>query len=151
MRQLQRSLLMVLIGLSSMVIMQSGHASSLCQGKFANPITDVCWSCLFPITIGDVAVLSGDQKDTSNPSFPICTCPIAPVGVRIGISVGFWEPIALVDVTRHPYCMVNLGGLQLTQGRFGADGYVGSSDSAQGTVFIMFIGTNSRCYFGLMY
>ena len=110
-------------------------AGSLCHGKFANPLTDVCWSCLFPITIGDVSVVSGDQKDTTNPSMPICTCPMVPVGTRIGISTGYWEPMALVDVTRHPYCMVNLGGLQLTQGQFGADGYVGSSDSAQGDSF----------------
>lgn len=125
----------MVIAVISILFLKVTYAGNLCQGKFANPITDVCWSCLFPITIGDIAVISGDQKDTSNPSFPICTCPIVPVGVRIGISTGFWEPMALVDVTRHPYCMVNLGGLQLAQGQLGADGYIGSSDSAQGDSF----------------
>ena len=33
-----------------------------------------------------------------------------------GISVGFWEPVRLVDITRTPYCMTNLGGLQLGSG-----------------------------------
>jgi conjugal transfer pilus assembly protein TraU len=113
----------------------SVSAGGLCHGKFANPLTDVCWSCLFPITIGNVPIVSSDQNDTANPSLPICTCPIVPAGVRIGITTGYWEPIALVDVTRHPYCMVNLGGLQLTKGQFGADGYVGSSDSTQGDSF----------------
>ena len=23
-----------------------------CTGKFVNPITDICWSCLFPLSIG---------------------------------------------------------------------------------------------------
>ena len=23
-----------------------------CEGRFVNPITDVCWSCLFPLTLG---------------------------------------------------------------------------------------------------
>src|SRR5262249_26185087 len=30
-----------------------------------------------------------------------------------GISIGFWEPVRLVDGTRKPFCMVNLGGIQL--------------------------------------
>ncbi|MEI6096142.1 MAG: conjugal transfer protein TraU, partial [Gammaproteobacteria bacterium] len=28
------------------------QASSACKGHFINPITDVCWNCLFPLTIG---------------------------------------------------------------------------------------------------
>lgn len=112
-----------------------GANANLCHGKFANPLTDVCWNCLFPITIGDAKVLSGSQPDTSNPSSPICTCPLAPIGVRIGISTGYWEPMALVDVTRHPYCMVNLGGLQLTQGAFGADGEVESNGTGENGSF----------------
>jgi conjugal transfer pilus assembly protein TraU len=30
-----------------------------CTGSFVNPITDICWSCLFPISVGgpqDLAV-----------------------------------------------------------------------------------------------
>lgn len=111
------------------------HAGSLCHGKFANPLTDVCWSCLFPISIGSVHVFSGGQSDTTNPSLPLCTCPMVPTGIRIGISLGYWEPIALVDVTRHPYCMVNLGGLQLTQGGFGREGEVDDSTPSQSGSF----------------
>lgn len=59
-------------------------------------------------------VVSSSVPDTDNPSSPICACgtPIP----RIGITTGFWEPIALVDVTRTPYCMVNLGGVQFDMG-----------------------------------
>ena len=27
-------------------------ADALCEGNFVNPITDICWDCLFPMTIG---------------------------------------------------------------------------------------------------
>ena len=28
------------------------HADPSCKGKWANPITDICWSCMFPMTLG---------------------------------------------------------------------------------------------------
>ena len=124
----------LIFSIIAVIYSMSGHASGVCQGKFANPITDVCWSCLFPITIGNAPVFAGSQPDTINPSSPVCSCPL-PIGVRVGISTGYWEPVALVDVTRHPYCMVNLGGVQLASGQFGADGAVGDSDPTQGSSF----------------
>jgi conjugal transfer pilus assembly protein TraU len=113
----------------------SSLAGGVCHGKFANPLTDVCWSCLFPISIGSISVFGEGQPDTTNPSSPICICPMVPTGVRIGISLGYWEPVALVDVTRTPYCMVNLGGLQLATGAYGASGGVATQDPAHGGSF----------------
>lgn len=89
-----------------------------CVGKFVNPFTDVCWSCVFPITIGNIKIYSGGREDTSNPSNPICICPRQIGGITVplpGISVGFWEPVRLADVTRTPYCMVGLAGLSLSK------------------------------------
>lgn len=84
------------------------QAKATCVGKFPNPITDICWSCIFPITFAGVKISSGE--DTPSPQQPICFCKDPP---RVGIPVSFWEPVRLADVTRTPYCMVNLGGLQL--------------------------------------
>ena len=86
------------------------QANAKCTGRFVNPITDICWSCLFPITIGGFKV-SPNGEDTPNSKQIICTCgtPIP----RIGIPISFWEPVRLIDVTRTPYCLVNIGGLQL--------------------------------------
>ena len=95
----------------------SSHAST-CQGRFVNPISDVCWSCLLPISIGGFSIGKGSspkKRDTKNPASPLCLCTKANVPIP-GISIGFWEPVRLVDVTRTPYCMVNLGGLQLSSG-----------------------------------
>jgi conjugal transfer pilus assembly protein TraU len=34
----------------------------------------------------------------------------------MGLSIGYWEPARLVDITRHPFCFVNLGGMSLSFG-----------------------------------
>lgn len=82
------------------------HASQ-CKGHFVNPITDICWDCLFPLTIGSSEVVKSQYPDTKNPGNPICSCPNKLQ--LLGVTIGYWEPFALVDVTRKPYCMVNLG------------------------------------------
>ena len=45
-----------------------------CVGKFVNPITDICWSCIFPIKIGNIPIYSGGREDTNNPSTIPCLC-----------------------------------------------------------------------------
>nr|QUN01815.1 IncF plasmid conjugative transfer pilus assembly protein TraU [Escherichia coli] len=42
------------------------------------------------------------QLDTANPSTPIQICPAPPLFRRIGLAIGYWEPMALTDVTRSP-------------------------------------------------
>lgn len=97
-----------------------------CTGHFVNPIKDICWKCLFPLSIGNIPILAGpklnpnDLKpliDTINSSGAKITSPITmcPSG-RIGLNIGYWEPIALVDITDNPYCFVNLGGMKLNLG-----------------------------------
>lgn len=94
-------------------ISQTSYAS--CHGRFINPITDICWSCILPISIGGFNIGKGNtpsKRDTKNPSSPICLCTKNNIPIP-GIAVGFWEPVRLVDVTQTPYCMTLLGGLKL--------------------------------------
>jgi conjugal transfer pilus assembly protein TraU len=91
-----------------------------CTGKMFNPITDVCWDCIFPISIGAIPIHGLHKRhDTANPTSPICFCPqcvkiIKGVPVPMpGLAIGYWEPIRTVDVTTKPYCLTSLGGLQL--------------------------------------
>ncbi|EKE08834.1 MAG: hypothetical protein ACD_16C00248G0016 [uncultured bacterium] len=95
--------------------------SKACSGRFVNPLTEICWSCLFPLSIGATKVSSGGgREDTPNPSQIPCFCPRPPWPTPVpGIPIGFWEPARLVDVTRTPYCMVNMGGMQLTKSQIG--------------------------------
>lgn len=97
-------------------------AEGKCVGKFVNPVTDICWSCIFPISIGGMKIKSGSSRhDTDNPSNIICGCIKAGLPVP-GISIGFWEPIRLIDITRNAMCLVNMGGIDLgydrSQGAF---------------------------------
>ena len=88
-----------------------------CQGRFVNPLTDICWSCLFPMTIGGANVSGGGFEDTPNPSGFMCLCPRPPLNLPTpGVPVSFWEPARLVDVTRTPYCLINMGGIQMAGG-----------------------------------
>lgn len=85
-----------------------------CTGRFVNPVTDICWSCLFPLSVGGLDLFPGKRPDPKNPSSPICACS-TPVP-RIGIAMGFWEPVRLADVTAKPWCFVNLGGKTISPG-----------------------------------
>ena len=80
------------------------------EGKFINPFTDVCWECLFPITISGMNV-TPDKKDLTDYSTHFCICKGIPP--KIGIPLTFWEPLYLVDVTRHAYKLMGLGGISV--------------------------------------
>ncbi len=107
-----------------------------CKGHFVNPITDICWECLLPISIGKVPVVPSSKSDTTNPSSPIEVCPMS-VGYRVGLNIGFWEPFALTDVTPTPYCLVNLGGVKLSISHVGQGGKeVGNPDSTSSFYYV---------------
>ncbi|EFT4510581.1 conjugal transfer pilus assembly protein TraU [Salmonella enterica subsp. enterica serovar Stanley] len=97
------------------LILLAGHVPTVsadpsCESRFVNPITDICWSCLFPLSLGSTKVSQGKLPDTANPSMPLQFCPAPPpIFKRPGLAIGYWEPMALTDVTRSPGCMVNLG------------------------------------------
>jgi conjugal transfer pilus assembly protein TraU len=69
--------------------------SLTCTGRFPNPITDICWSCILPITLGGTTLANLDgQEDIANPSSPVCSCGVNPT---VGLSIGFWEPARHVE------------------------------------------------------
>lgn len=113
------------IRLALVSLLLLSEVQSKCAGKFVNPISDICWSCLFPITIGGLPIVSG-AEDTDNPNMPICLCG-RPVP-RAGLPISFWEPVRLIDVTRSKFCLVNMGGIQL-----GGDSVRGHGNVSSGT------------------
>ena len=95
---------------SFLFISASAQASGpSCKSAFINPITDICWSCMLPITLGSIPVAPSPYPDTPNPTSPISFCPKPPPILIPGLNIGFWEPFNLVDVTRVPWCMVSMG------------------------------------------
>lgn len=91
-----------------------GEGNSSCSGRFVNPLTDICWKCIFPLRIAGFTVMKGSVADPQTVKKPICFCKKPPIPVPMpGIPISFWEPARLVDVTRTPFCLVNLGGLKI--------------------------------------
>jgi conjugal transfer pilus assembly protein TraU len=124
--------------LSIAIYSQTYAAVGTCKGRFVNPITDISWASIFPMTIGKVPVIPNalGLPDTPNPSSPIVACELPPpLFMRIGITIGYWEPYALTDVTRIPYCMVNMGfemPLGLNMQQIGGDATGGTEVSSAG-------------------
>ena len=123
-----RHWLLPVVFLASLIATLPANAagSNAGDGRWVNPISDVCWKCLFPMTLGSIQLASGPQPDTNNPASPIQICPMG-ILYRIGLAIGFWEPMAMTDVTREPGVMVNMGGFKIDLGRTGT-GTAGQSD-----------------------
>lgn len=99
------------------LVFASAPAHAICNSKFINPMTEICWSCIFPLSVGSMQISPGvSRPDPSNPASPFCFCgtPIP----RVGLAIGLWEPARLVDVANEPGCFVNLG-FSLNLGIFG--------------------------------
>lgn len=113
----------------------SFNVNASCVGKMVNPITDICWSCLFPVTMGPISVKMDNRRDTKNTSKVLCACPKERQGIMKavpGIPLGFWEPARLIDVTRTPYCMVSMGfKMPASSNRRGTVASKGSHDSSR--------------------
>jgi conjugal transfer pilus assembly protein TraU len=82
-----------------LLLLAAGHraprpalATPTCTGRFANPITDICWRCMLPIRFGGLDLLSMGQEDTPNPGgSPLCACPVAVAGRFQGEFLGAGE------------------------------------------------------------
>lgn len=110
---------LVIISLCAILLIYSPKsmaASATCNGKFANPVTDYCWSCVFPIKIAGMSLIGSGQLDKPSGTGATCSCN-GPSGTildgKIGVSSSFWEPITMVDVVRKPFCLAGLGGVDL--------------------------------------
>jgi conjugal transfer pilus assembly protein TraU len=113
----------VLIRLLFLFLILSRLAFS--EGKWVNPLTDICWDCLFPITLGGVNVTPGKGSPDIDKK-AICFCKGTPP--KVGIPISFWEPARLVDVTRHAYTLVGLGGIKVGKESVKNRGTVGILD-----------------------
>lgn len=89
-----------------------------CEGRYPNPLTDVCWLCIFPINIGGIPITAPNQRDNRDPSPPlICSCPAPPpIFIRYGVGISFWEPARVSEVVRQPFCSPTLNGIVLGNG-----------------------------------
>jgi conjugal transfer pilus assembly protein TraU len=74
------------------------------EGKYLNPVTDICWKCLFPLHIGGIEVFEEKETEYSGDLLEQikkwgCFCGPS----HFGIPLSFWEPAMIVEVTPTPY------------------------------------------------
>ena len=99
----------------------------------AKLITDICWSCLFPIRLMGVVQLGAGNVPPDSTDQAICFCD-GELGIPdIGFTVGMWAPARLIEIVRKPYCSPSLGGVTLNESfrlwgmKDGADGQSSSN------------------------
>ncbi len=76
-------------------------------------ITDICWSCIFPIRVAGIPISGGGGSfpDEAVRS-PVCVCDDN-LGVPMpGITTSMWEPYRLVEFQRMPGCSSVLNGIK---------------------------------------
>lgn len=86
----------------------------VCRGKFPNLINDICYDCMFPVTLAGNSLdfgTDGDDYDSGVGSSPGCVCLAS---AAAGVKLSFWEPSFMVDVTNKPGCMPLLGGVDIS-------------------------------------
>lgn len=88
-------------------------------------ITDVCWTCVFPIRVAGVPISpgGGDVPDGAADS-PLCVCDDNQGVPRPGITTSMWEPARLIEFQRVPGCSSVLNGIRfpfdrMNQGDYG--------------------------------
>jgi len=102
------NILLMVIVIISVNLPSKGMA--VCRGSFINPISDICWQCMFPLSIGGVKLLQNEIKpdlDMGTES-AICVCKNGTSFV-LGLSVGFFEPARIIETVKDPYCFTILG------------------------------------------
>lgn len=122
-----------------------------CKGSFIDLIKDIRWEGIFPIQLAGVpAKMSitdpaskGLETDPDRMRSIICVCREG-LRLRFGITVSFWEPSRMIEITKIPYCFPTLGmkisepkkgallksvgkGYSTTQGKSGERGGSGNS------------------------
>ncbi|MHB1141417.1 MAG: TraU family protein [Sulfuricaulis sp.] len=92
-------------------------------------ITDLCWSCMFPIRVAGVS-LGGDPSNVPSgaASGSMCVCDDALGVPHPGFIVSMWEPAKLIELVRAPGCSATLGGIKLPLTDWRQQGTSGAGD-----------------------
>lgn len=127
------------VALCAVSLLLPSIANAVCVGKWANPVTEFCWSCMLPLKMSGATILTMGQEDNqSGVADPICFCADPKSGIpKIGMTVSFWEPIRMVDVTTKPFCMVGMGGVEVPMpgGGKGAGAQYAQSDNTKSSTY----------------
>ena len=91
-----------------LILNVNSYACEEDKKALANIVSDLCYECIFPITISGITLIQGPMDDPSSSSRdPLCICtdPFP----RIGIPISYFEPSRLIEVVSEPYCFPSFG------------------------------------------
>ncbi|MBY7933076.1 conjugal transfer pilus assembly protein TraU [Vibrio furnissii] len=96
--------------ISAIPFFSSAASGITCGSNMVNPVSDMCWSCFFPIRIGSTTIFDTGLPDSQTEGAVVGSCPAPPpVFWRYGVNVSYWEPYTLADVVKEPWCMESMG------------------------------------------
>ncbi|MEW6487341.1 MAG: TraU family protein, partial [Thermodesulfobacteriota bacterium] len=102
-----------LLGWACLALVLVLSATPARAGRPLNPVADIAWQEIFPISIAGIEIRGNDSSSPSGfsaISSPVCTCPAPPpVFVRVGIPVGLWEPARLIETVKDAGYFPSLG------------------------------------------
>lgn len=108
------------VGLALALLVGATSANAIglavCDGKTLNPMSDLDWNLMYPITVAGARMTSG--KNLVNPPLmemmpPTCFCPTYLGYSMFGIGVTYWEPVYVAEIERRPGCLTSIGGQQV--------------------------------------
>ena len=103
---LAKSILLLLVLI--LVTFQASGAEANCKDAIFDPITDICWDCMWPARIGANVFGTGSESTPGLTDPPACVCP-STTGVTVGVSVAFWEQSRMVETVKDAYCFPSMG------------------------------------------
>lgn len=119
------------VALSAVAAVTAAKADALCEGSFPNLISDVCWSCTFPIKLfGRNTMVNAGGEDYPTVDRAVCSCTNPP---KVGVPMSFWELNQMTDVTSTPGCFPMLGGARVNIG-VNSDAYGHNGNNVAGGV-----------------
>lgn len=117
------------VGLIALLMAPRAAHAVCAPGHMINPVTDVAWQCVFPVSVWGDTFDGGDHPPDNEPPPPICDCP-GKDGAEYGFGfvVGFWEPARMIDTVADSWCFPGLGMNMSTE----KAGYVGGGQLRYG-------------------
>ena len=96
------------------IVIITGNVFATCRSTTFNPINDICWECIYPVSIGGMEVIGTDlDSPPDTVGSQVCACGEGATAI-VGVSSSFWEPARIIETVKDPYCF-NLIGANLSQ------------------------------------
>lgn len=126
-----------LIGFLLAVAWCAPSQAACTDDDFIDPINDIVWDCIFPITVMSIPFDYGEHPPDSNNSDITCQCPgtYGPYDPGWGFIVTFWEPARMMDTVTDAGCFPALGTEIDLDNNWG---YVGGGTLKRGVANIAF-------------